>query len=150
MYTVEAITDLHERTHRSLRGLIDHCAGFDGAALARELEGFGYPTVLLQLHHAIGAERYWVGVLQGLMLVDENEADYASIDALSAFHERVTAATHAYLGATTDEKLNTVRTMRTWGDKDVELMPAHVILRTQTHVFQHQGQPDTAHPHHRI
>jgi len=30
--------------------------------------------------------------------------------------------------------------MMTWGDRDVDLMPAHVVLRTQTHAFQHQGQ----------
>ena len=140
MYTVAGIADLHERTHRSLRGLIDHCAGFDAAVLSREREGFAYPTILLQLHHAIGAERYWVGVLQGLMLVEENEANHASIEAIRAFHERVTAATHAYLGSIGDEAVNTVRPMTTWGDKVVDLLPAHVVLRTQTHIFQHQGQ----------
>jgi len=36
--------------------------------------------------------------------------------------------------------LNTRRKMATWGGKELELVPAHVILRTQTHIFQHQGQ----------
>ena len=37
-------------------------------ALDQELEGFGYPSIRLQLHHVIGAEQYWVGVLRGLAL----------------------------------------------------------------------------------
>ena len=30
--------------------------------------------------------------------------------------------------------------MTTWGDRKMRLAPARVIVRTQTHVFQHQGQ----------
>jgi uncharacterized damage-inducible protein DinB len=74
------------------------------------------------------------------MLVDEDPADHASLDALRVFRERVVATTVAYLAQVSDAELNTARTMTTWGDKRVELMPAHVLLRTQTHIFQHQGQ----------
>lgn len=140
MYTAAALIDLHERTHRSLGKLLDHCAAFSQDETGRELEGFGYPTLLLQLHHMIGAEQYWVGVLRGLMLTDEDEADYASIDALRAFRERVAAITEDYLRAASNDELNTAATKTTWGDKQVELVPAHVLLRTQTHIFQHQGQ----------
>lgn len=45
----------------------------------------------------------------------------------------------AHCGASDDE-LNTRRAMTTWGDKVKTLTPAHVILRTQTHAYQHQGQ----------
>ncbi len=140
MHTATGLIDLHERTHGSLAKLIDHCAGFSTEEASRELEGFGYPTLRLQLHHVIGAEQYWVGVLCGLMLTDEDEADHASIDALRAFDERVTATTIAYLGGMSDEELNTPRTVTTWGDKQVELVPALALLRTQTHIFHHQGQ----------
>lgn len=140
MHTVAGLRDIHERTHRSLRKLLDHCAGFSDEELRRKLEGFGYETILLQLHHMIGAEQYWIGVCRGEMLVDENEADFASIDALRAFRERVASATSEYLADASDEGLNTPREMTTWGDKVVELAPAYPVLRTQTHVFQHQGQ----------
>ena len=140
MYTSAALIDLHARTHRSLQGLLDHCEGFSSEELGRELEGFGYASIRLQLHHMIGAEQYWVGVLQGKMLVAEDPVDYASMDALRAFRERVTATTVAYLAEVSDAELNSARTMTTWGDRRVELMPAHVLLRTQTHIFQHQGQ----------
>ena len=140
MYTAASLTDLHERTHRSLGKLLDHCAGLSPEELGRELEGFGYPTILEQLQHVIGAERYWIGVLQGEMLTDEVEADHANLDALRVFRERVVADTVAVLEGASDEELNTRRPMTTWGDKEVALVPAHVVLRTQTHVFQHQGQ----------
>jgi len=55
MYTPEALLDLQERTHRNLAALLDHCRELDAEQLNRELPGFGYPTVRLQLHHAIGA-----------------------------------------------------------------------------------------------
>lgn len=140
MYTVAAIQDVHGRTHQSLLKLLDHCAGFSDDELGRAFDGFGYPTLLEQLRHVIGAEQYWVGVLRGEMLTDEDEADRASVDALRAFRERVARKTEAYLEATTDEELSAAREMTTWGDKQVVLVPARVLLRTQTHAFQHQGQ----------
>ena len=140
MFTPEALLDIHERTHRSLAGLMEHCALFQEGELDRQLDGFGYPTIRLQLHHAIAAEQYWVGVLRGLMLVEERDEDRASIEALRSFRARVAETTRAYLsGATTDE-LDTPRTMTTWGDRERVLAPGHVIVRTQTHAYQHQGQ----------
>ena len=69
MHTSAGLRDLHDRTHRSLQKLLDHCAGFTDEELRREMAGFGYPNILLQLHHMIGAEQYWIGVLEGKMLV---------------------------------------------------------------------------------
>jgi uncharacterized damage-inducible protein DinB len=140
MFDSAALLDIHNRAHWSLQKLLDHCAGFSADELARELAGFGYPAIRLQLHHVIGAEEYWVGVLRGLMLVDERPEDFASIDALRAYRERIAATTTAWLRATSDSELNTRRKMTTWGGHERELMPAHIILRTQTHIFQHQGQ----------
>ena len=140
MHTAAALLDLHDRTHRSLGAFIDHCAGFSAEDWARELEGFGYPTIALQLHHAVTAERYWVGVLKGEMLIDEHEKDYASVEALRAHRQQVIETTKAYLDGASDAELNTRREMTTWGPRQAELMPAQVLLRTQTHVFQHLGQ----------
>ena len=140
MHTAAALLDLHERAHRNLRGLLDHCRTLEPAELNRELPGFGYPTVRLQLHHAIGAEEYWVGVLGDVVNVEDNEADFPTIDALEAWRARVFAATVGWLGTATPETLNTARPHATWGGRTRVLAPAHVILRTQTHLYQHQGQ----------
>lgn len=140
VYAGGDLLDLHRRTHASLKKLIEHCAGFGAEDLTRELTGFGYPTLLRQLHHVIAAERYWFGVLRGQMLADERDEDRASIDAVRAFREQVAAATVAYLRDASDADLNTRREVTTWNGKRPSVLPAHVVLRTQTHVFQHQGQ----------
>lgn len=140
MFTPAALLDIHSRAHLSLSRLIDHCAGFSADELSREIAGFGYPTVRLQLHHAIGAEEYWVGVLRGLMLVDERPEDFASIEALRAYRQRVAQTTTDYLRGAAESELNTRRKMITWGGHERELAPAHIVVRTQTHIFQHQGQ----------
>jgi uncharacterized damage-inducible protein DinB len=140
VYTSACLSDLHARTHQSLQKLLDHCGGFSPEELDRELEGFGGANLLLEFDHLIGAERYWVGVLQGRMLVEGDPADRASLATLGTYRERVAGTTTAYLNAATDAELNTRRTMTTWGDKEVDLVPAHVLLRTQTHIFQHQGK----------
>ena len=140
MHTAAALIDLHERTQRSFQGLLDHCAGMAAEELDRELEGFGYATIRLQLQHMISAEQYWVGVLRGEMLVEEDALDAASIEALQGFRRRVAEATRVYLTDVSDAQLNARCQRATWGGKQVQLVPAHVVLRTQTHIFQHQGQ----------
>ncbi|MEW6071231.1 MAG: DinB family protein [Planctomycetota bacterium] len=132
--------EVHERVHRSLQELVEHCGDLGPGDLNRELPGFGYPTVRLQLHHVIGAEEYWVGVLQGRVEADENDAAYPTTAALEAYRRRVGTATAAYLGAVAAEELNTPRPMRTWGGRERVLVPAHVILRTMMHVYHHLGQ----------
>ena len=140
MYTSEALADIHERTHRSLAKLLAHCGAFDPPAIDRELAGFGYPTVRLQLHHLIGAERYWLGVIQGRMEVDDDDGAYPTLAALSAFRERVAAPTRKYIDGASAAELTTPRAMVTWGAGEQVLVPARIVVRTQTHVFQHQGQ----------
>jgi uncharacterized damage-inducible protein DinB len=140
MYTKEALLDLHDRAHRSLRKLLTHCTQLSADSLDRKLEGFGYPTVRLQLHHAIGAEEYWTGVLQGKILADDNDAEFPTVAALEAYRERVAGVTRAYLEMTPAAELNTAREMVTWQGAKRRLVPALVVLRPLTHIYQHQGQ----------
>jgi len=140
MYTPEALLDVHERCHRSLGKLLVHCAAFSLEDINRELAGFGYPTIRLQVHHVIGAEDYWMGVVRGNFSVDENDAAYPTIPSLETWRAHVAAETRAWLSAADANALNTARPMKTWGGREPTISPAHVLLRTQTHIFQHQGQ----------
>ena len=140
MYTNDALLDLHERAHRSLGELLTHCRGLTADELNRELDGFGYPSVRLQLHHEIGAEKYWIGVLEGRIDADEDAPDYPTIESLEAYRREVFSVTEGYLRAATRQELNTARPMTTWGGGERVLIPSHVFLRTQTHLFHHQGQ----------
>jgi len=140
MHTPNALLDFHERSHRSLIELLAHCRKLSQEELNRELDGFGYPTIQLQLHHEIAAERYWIGVLEGRIDVDDDASSYSTIESLEDFRARVFAATKAYLQASSEKDLITARPMMTWGNKEKVLTPAQVVIRTQTHLYQHQGQ----------
>ena len=106
----------------------------------RSLEGFGYPTIRLQLHHEISAQEYWLSVLHGRMVAEETEHLYPTIESLEAYRTRVAGAIADYLRGASAAELNTARPMTTWGGGVKSLMPAHVILRTLTHLYHHQGQ----------
>lgn len=140
MYTPEALLDLHERAHRSLQKLLAHCRQFGAEELNRELPGFGYPSVRLQLHHEICAEDYWLGVLKGRPDPEDNEAAYPTVESLEAYARQVAAATDKYLRASSNAELNAARLLLTWQKKEQLLVPSLAVLRTQTHLYHHQGQ----------
>lgn len=140
MYTSEALRDLHDRAHANLAKLLQHCGTLTVGELDHELPGFGYPTVRLQLHHEIGAEKYWIGVLQGEILIDDEADAFPDAASLAVWREAVHAATDRYLQTASPAELNTARPMRTWRGDVVALTPARVVLRTVTHLYHHQGQ----------
>jgi uncharacterized damage-inducible protein DinB len=140
VFTAQVLREIHDRAHRNLSALLDHCRLLDAGQLDRELDGFGYPTVRLQLHHAIGAQRYWLGVLQGRIDADDDDHVFPTVAALAALRATVYAATDAYLRDATPAEVNTARPMLTLGGRTKVLTPAHVVLRTQTHLYHHQGQ----------
>ncbi len=140
MLTDTAALDIHDRTHGCLRRLMAHLASFSLDELRQTQEGFGYSTILEQLQHAIGAERYWMGVLRSEMLVDEDENDRVSLDTLEAFRARVAKDTQTLLLNMSSRDLDTPRTVTTWRDKTVEVKPSWVFMRTQMHMFHHMGQ----------
>ena len=140
MYTPTALLDLHTRSHSNLTELLTHCRLLSSDEINSEIDGFGYPTIQLQIHHIIGAQKYWIGVLQGRMDVDDDAPDFPSIETLERFREQVFADTESYLRAATEDELNTARTMMTWGNNERVLVPAHVFVRTFAHIYHHMGQ----------
>lgn len=138
MTTALLLRDMHARTHACLTRVLDHAATLDPALLDRELDGFAYPTVRLQLHHVFGAEQYWIGVLEGEVRIDSEPGDCPDAAALAAFRERVAGVTAAYLDAGHD--LDAVRTVRTWRGDALDLAPRHAVLRVLTHAHHHLGQ----------
>ncbi len=140
MHSSEALVDINERAHRSLAALLAHCRPLTNEELNRELEGFGYPTVRLQLHHVIGAQKYWVGVLEGRIDAEEDDPLYPTIDSLEAYRVQVFGLVEGYLRGASRDELNTPRPMKTWGGGEPILVPAHVLIRTMVHFYHHQGQ----------
>jgi uncharacterized damage-inducible protein DinB len=140
MYTRESMLEYHKRAHHSLTTLLDHCRQFSGEELLRELPGFGVPALRSQFHHAIGAEKYWIGVLLGRIDVDDDEADCQTIESLEEYRKLTYSIAEGYLNSATPEELSTARPVMTWGNKERTIIPAHVIMRTITHIYHHQGQ----------
>jgi uncharacterized damage-inducible protein DinB len=97
-------------------------------------------TVRLQLHHAIGAEKYWIGVLEGSFDADDDAHLYPTIESLERYREETFAATEKYLRNASVEELNTARPVKTWTGEEPVLHPGHVVMRTITHIYHHQGQ----------
>jgi uncharacterized damage-inducible protein DinB len=140
MFNAKILSDIHHRSHQTLQMLMAHCRSLTPDELNREIEEYGDPTVQLQLHHVISAERYWIGVLEGRMDVDEDQAEYPTVEALEAFREEIFALGESYLKTASDEELSTPRSMMTWRNKERILVPAHVFLRTQMHLYHHHGK----------
>ena len=140
MFTVSGLLELHQRCHKNLAALLKHCSELTAEELDREIDGFGYPSVRLQFHHEIGAQRYWIGVLKGQMNVDEDDDQYPTIDRLVDFQKEMLEFTENYLKECSDAELGVKTSFKTWGDKEVELVPAHVFFRCFTHYYHHQGQ----------
>ena len=140
MYTVDALCDIHERAHRSLTRLLAHCRTLSDEECHREMPGFSYPSIQLQLHHGLMAERYWTGVLQGRIDVRDDAPEHASVTALEDLRVQVFDLTEAYLREASEAELNMARTMMTWGNREKLLVPAQVFIRTQTHFYIHQGE----------
>ena len=140
MHTPEDLLDIHSRAHQSLAKLLDHLETMDAELLDKPLDGFGYPTIREQVHHQLGAERYWVSVLQGAMNADEDLDAYPTVAALRDLQASVIETTRGWLASMGREDLSSPSLMDTWSEKQVSLVPAHVLLRTQTHIFHHLGQ----------
>jgi len=141
MYTPAALLDMHSRSQKSLCGLIAHCGSLTAEELERQLLDFGLPphgepTVRLQLTHTIGAQRYWLGCLQGR--IEAEDPVLANIAEIEAFREGVAASVAGYLRSANEAELNTPRLVKTFHDERV-LMPARVIVRTKVPALQGSG-----------
>ncbi|MCP4686237.1 MAG: hypothetical protein GY867_12430 [bacterium] len=140
MYKSEGLLEFCRRAHQSFGKLIEHCRGLSDQEFNKEIDGFGYPTVKLQLHHVLGAQKYWIGVLHGRMDVDEDPDDMFAISDVVEYSISVQRTMEEYLESASTEELTAARPMITWGNIERNLIPAHVVIRTLTHLYQHQGQ----------
>lgn len=140
MYNSEGLLEFCRRVHQQFARLLEHCRCLTDDEFNQVIEGFGYPTVKLQLHHVIGAQKYWIGVLQGRMDVDDDPDHQFTLDDIAEYHQSVLTTTERYLSSASIKELTTARPMLTWGDIEKSLIPAHVVIRTLTHKYHHLGQ----------
>ncbi len=140
MYTAAVLLDIHERAHESLRRLIDSCGRLSDEELRRPVAGFGFPTIMRQLRHTIGAELYWQRVVTSGYSVEATLPPLPYLAAMELFRQETAAVTRAYMKGASEPELNTPREMISDPGKTRTLRPADVIVRVVTHIFNHQGQ----------
>ena len=66
VFTVDGIRKFHAWTHASLNLVVDHLATIPADEYARELAGFGFPTLRAQAVHLFNCEGFWVHTLRGV------------------------------------------------------------------------------------
>jgi uncharacterized damage-inducible protein DinB len=140
MYNPAALLDVHTRAHESLRRLIVFCGDLTEDDLRRPLNGFGFPTVLGQLEHTIGAEVYWQTVVTRGYSEEATLPPLQDLAAIEAFRQQTASTTRSYLEGASEAELNSVRAMISDPGQTRLLRPADVIMRIVTHIFNHQGQ----------
>src|SRR5262249_31367758 len=108
--------------------------------LHRPLAGFGFPTILKQLEHTIGAEVYWQTVVIRGYTEEATLPPLEDAAAVETFRQLTALTTRAYLERAGAAELNTPRQMISDPGQTRRLRPADVILRIVTHIFNHEGQ----------
>jgi len=108
--------------------------------LRRPLPGFGFPTILGQFEHTIGAEVYWQTVVMRGYTEEATLPKLPDVAAIEAFRQQTASATRSYLDRASEAELNSPRVMISDPGQTRLLRPADVIMRVVTHIFNHQGQ----------
>jgi uncharacterized damage-inducible protein DinB len=140
MYTAQALLDVHERAHESLRRLIAFCGALTDDELRQPLAGFGWSTVHRQLEHTIGAEVYWQTAVTSGYREEATLPELPNVAAIEAFRQQTAFVTRSYLERASEADLNSPRPMISDPGQTRVLRPADVIMRVVTHIFNHQGQ----------
>lgn len=140
MHTPAGLLDIHARAHESLRRLIAFCGDLTAEELRRPLNGFGFPTVLRQLEHTIGAELYWQTVVTRGYTEEATLPPLRDLADIEAFRQQTASTTRSFLERASESELNSPRAMISDPGETRVLRPADVIMRIVTHIFNHQGQ----------
>jgi uncharacterized damage-inducible protein DinB len=140
VYNSVALLDIHARAHESMRRAIAYCGNLTDEELRRPLAGFGFPTILRQFEHTVGAEVYWQTVMIRGYTEEATLPDLRGISDVEAFRRETARVTRSYLETASELELNSTREMISDPGQTRLLRPADVIMRVVTHIFNHQGQ----------
>jgi uncharacterized damage-inducible protein DinB len=140
VFTVDGIRKFHSWTHSCLTLVLEHLSTIPVSDYAREVPGFGFPTLREQVIHIFNCEGFWVHALQGLTYRNRNPADCPSVADARLLRLEIGEQTLAYLSGLTDQQISSNAELR-YPDGDVAVRtPAFVIHHVLTHAFHHKGQ----------
>ena len=140
MFTVIGMRKLHSWTHSSLTLVLDHLATIPEGDYAKEVSGFGFPTLRAQILHIFNCEGFWIHTLQGARFENEEAGAWPSVADARVLQHRVSTNTLTYLSGLTEAQLNADTELHfSDGDKAI-CTPALVLHHIFTHAFHHKGQ----------
>ena len=140
MFTLDGIRKFHQWTHACLSVALDHLATIPATDYAKEVSGFGFPTLRQQVLHIFDCEGVWVHRLRGLAYTVRKPADFPGVADARPLQREVSDQTLAYLASLTDRQLNLDTELR-FSDGDTAVRtPAFVLHHVFTHAFHHKGQ----------
>ena len=140
MFTVDGVRKFHGWTHASLNLVLDHLSTLPASDYARELSGFGFPTLREQTIHIFNCEGFWVHTLRGLRYTDRSPEEYPAVTDARLLQKEVRQLTHAYLSNLTDQQLNADAELHFSDGEFAVRTPALVLHHVLTHAFHHKGQ----------
>jgi uncharacterized damage-inducible protein DinB len=135
-----AFRDMYGSMHDCLNVVLDHTASIPADLLAKEIAGFGHPTVLDQLAHVLAAEAAWVHRLQSLSFRQRDLGSLTGIDDIRRAKADVMTATISYVDSISE--LQFQNELEAYPDNWVgpRRSPAFILLHVITHAFHHKGQ----------
>jgi len=139
MFTSESLLQFYDWAQHGYNVLFDHAATLSPEELHRELPGFGFPTVCLQLAHIAGAEQFWFSRLRGDDSPDLDEDALKSVAAIRAAYGPVQERTREFIGSLSPAELTAPRRID-FGDGSGIMPPAGVLCHVLTHGYHHKGQ----------
>lgn len=140
MVTKSSLLALYQGTHECLDLLVAHAAGMPPALFAREIPGFGIPSVRNQLVHLVSVERAWINTLQNRPVIRLKPDAFPTPVLVADEKERVVAATIEYLTRLDEETLNRDLVDRPIVWSGPLRSPAFIVQHVITHAFHHKGQ----------
>lgn len=140
MFTPAGIRQFHAWTHASLTLLLDHLSTIPAAAYAKEVPGFGFPTIRAQVIHILNCEGFWIHTLQAIPFVDEDAANWPAVSDARLLQSEVGTRTLNYLSRLDEQHLVAAAELH-FSDGDVAVRtPALILHHVLTHAFHHKGQ----------
>ena len=91
--------------------MLDHLSTIPASEYAREVPGFGFPTLREQVIHIFNCEGFWIHALQGQALQglpyrDRNPAGCPSVADARLLQREVSEQTLVYLAGLTDQQIS--------------------------------------------
>lgn len=140
MFTLAGVCKFYDWTHASITLLLNHLSTIPSIEYAKEVPGFGFPTVRAQVIHILNCEGFWINTLQAIPFDDQDPANWPAVSDARLLQSEVSIRTLNYLSRLSEENLIAPMELR-FSDGDVAVRtPALIFHHILTHAFHHKGQ----------